>query len=225
MTTRTLAVLALALFSAGCSGAQADELSGRASVIDGDTLEIAGTRIRIWGVDAPESRQTCSRGGETWRCGQQSALALSDWIGQRLVTCEEQERDRYGRSVATCAMAGQDIGEWLVSRGWAIEYTQFSDGRYREAEAAARLAGAAIHAGEFTAPWEWRRQQRSTLAPQAAPSTGCRIKGNISRSGDRIYHLPEMRSYSNTRINEADGERWFCSEQEAEEAGWRRPRD
>lgn len=98
------------------------------------------------------------------------------------------------------------MGGGLVSQGWAVEHTQFSDGRYGSAEASARAAGVGVHAGPFTPPWEWRRQQGSTLSSGDAPSE-CAIKGNISRSGERIYHTPGMRSYESTRINEADGER------------------
>jgi len=230
MNLLTSCLAALSLSLAACGGAEAGDeaetgtLSGRASVVDGDTIELAGERIRIWGVDAPEARQTCTRGPETWRCGQQSALALSDLIGQRAVTCREQDRDRYGRSVATCAVAGQDMGAWLVGQGWAIEYTQYSDGRYRAAEASARAAGVGVHTGPFIPPWEWRRAQRPAPASQVAPTSECQIKGNINRSGERIYHVPGMRSYENTRISEADGERWFCSEDEARAAGWRAPR-
>lgn len=224
MNMLAIGLAATPVLLASCGAADAGSPSGRASVIDGDTIEIAGERVRIWGVDAPEDGQTCTRGAETWRCGQQSAFALADWIGQRPVTCQEQDRDRYGRSVATCSVGGQDMGEWLVRHGWAIEYTQYSDGRYQAAERAARAAGSGVHAGPFTPPWEWRHQQRPTPASQSAPSSGCQIKGNISRDGERIYHTPEMRSYANTRINEAEGERWFCSEEEAVQAGWRAPR-
>lgn len=79
---------------AACAGPEADTVSGRVSVVDGDTIDFAGKRIRLWGVDAPEARQTCTRGAETWHCGQQAALALSDWIGQRTTVCQEQDRDR-----------------------------------------------------------------------------------------------------------------------------------
>ncbi len=229
LLTSPLAVLSLSLAACVGAGNEAGDEgvpthSGRASVIDGDTIEIAGERIRIWGVNAPEDRQTCTRGSETWRCGQQSALALSDWVGQRAVTCRQQDRDRYGRSVATCAVADEDMGAWLVGHGWAVEYTQYSDGRYRSAEASARAARVGVHTGPFTPPWEWRRQQRPAPAPQVAPTCDCQIKGNINRSGERIYHVPGTRSYGNTRINEADGERWFCSEVDAQAAGWRAPR-
>ena len=76
------------------------DLTGRASIIDGDTIEIHGQRVRLFGIDAPESRQTCEVGGQTYRCGQQAALALADYVGQRTVACEQHDVDRYGRIVA-----------------------------------------------------------------------------------------------------------------------------
>src|SRR4029453_9677723 len=80
--------------------AAASDPTGRASVIDGDTIEIHGQRIRLFGIDAPESRQTCEANGQTYRCGQQAALSLADHVGQRTVACEERDTDRYGRIVA-----------------------------------------------------------------------------------------------------------------------------
>jgi endonuclease YncB( thermonuclease family) len=70
------------------------EITGTASVIDGDTIDIHGQRIRLHGIDAPESRQTCVADGEVWRCGQQAALALFDFIGRSPVACQEQGEDR-----------------------------------------------------------------------------------------------------------------------------------
>ena len=135
-------------------------IAGRASVIDGDTLEIRGTRIRLNGIDAPESRQTCSDGGGSeYRCGQMAAFRLADKVGSRNLACEVLDRDRYGRSVATCRLGETDVNGWMVASGWAIAYRQYSRD-YVDEEAAARAAGAGIWAGDFTPPWEWRGGQR-----------------------------------------------------------------
>ena len=101
---------------------------GRASIIDGDTLEIQGERVRLWGIDAPEHDQLC-RGEDSvpYRCGAKAADDLFDFIGQKPVVCLPKDRDRYGRIVAACSVAGSDLGEWL-GYGLALNWSQYSHG-------------------------------------------------------------------------------------------------
>jgi endonuclease YncB( thermonuclease family) len=133
-------------------------LAGTASVIDGDTIEVHGERIRLHGIDAPESDQTClDAAGQKWRCGQQAALALQDLIGRRTVTCEERDTDRYGRIIGRCTAGGVDIGRWLVAEGLALAYRRYSRD-YVAAEEEARAAGRGMWTGTFEPPWEWRRR-------------------------------------------------------------------
>ena len=140
--------------------AVASDLVGVASVIDGDTLEIRGVRIRLHGIDAPESRQLCRRSsGDEWRCGQQAALALSDRIGRRTINCSVRDVDRYDRAIAVCRQGNQDLNRWLVSEGWAVAYRRYSRD-YIRAEDQARSAGRNIWSGQFVVPWDWRRGQR-----------------------------------------------------------------
>ena len=106
------AILALFLVAATTGSALAD-ITGTASIIDGDTIEVHGQRIRFHGIDAPESRQTCIEGNRVWRCGQQAALALADFIGGAPVVCQEQGVDRYGRIIGVCSVRGEDIEEIL----------------------------------------------------------------------------------------------------------------
>ena len=217
---RVALTVALALIAS--SGSAAAELQGRASVTDGDTIAIHGESIRLHGIDAPESAQTCTRAGTPWRCGQQAANALDGKIADRPVHCESLGKDRYGRMLARCRVQGEDVGAWMVRNGWALAFVRYSSD-YVSEERAAERARVGIWAGSFTAPWEWRAQRRAApAAGSVAPSSGCLIKGNINGDGQRIYHLPGQRYYERTQINVSKGERWFCTEAEARAAGWRR---
>lgn len=159
---RSIAAMFACALLALAAPAAADPISGVASVIDGDTIEIHGQRIRLNGIDAPESRQMCEDGAsKQYRCGQIAAFALDDFLAKRRpVSCIEVDRDRYGRSVAVCTAGGVDIAEWLVKQGHAIDYTRYSGGDYAAAEAEARAAKRGVWAGTFQKPWEWRKDRR-----------------------------------------------------------------
>jgi endonuclease YncB( thermonuclease family) len=131
---------------------------GIASVIDGDTIEIHDQRIRLFGVDAPESSQFCVRpSGERWRCGQQASFALADQIGRTTIRCERRDVDRYGRVVAVCFKGAEDLDRWMVANGWAVAYRRYSLD-YVADEDTARRKRIHIWSGAFDMPWNWRRQ-------------------------------------------------------------------
>lgn len=145
--------------SAGRARSAPTIIAGTASVIDGDTVEIHGQRLRLHAIDAPESRQTCLRDGVPWRCGQAAALALAARIGRQPLRCQQTDTDRYQRVVARCHLGSEDLGGWLVGQGLAMAYRPY--GRdYVAQEAAARAARKGLWASEFTPPWDWRRAQR-----------------------------------------------------------------
>lgn len=157
-------VLGAIIISIGCSlpslakEVQSSSIQGIASVTDGDTIEIRDMRIRLHGVDAPESSQTCKdHSGSFSRCGQQAALALSDKIGRRQIACNQLDVDRYGRIVAECFLGGENLNRWMVRSGWAVAYRQYST-EYVAEEGAARQATAGIWASEFDMPWDWRKK-------------------------------------------------------------------
>ena len=135
------------------------DITGAARIIDGDTIVIAGERIRLHGIDAPESRQTCIADDVTWPCGQHATAALTEFIGGAPVSCQEQGTDRYGRTIATCTVQGEDIERWLVLNGWALAYRRYST-EYVAQEQAAQAARRGLWRGEFVQPWNWRRGVR-----------------------------------------------------------------
>ena len=152
--------LAPFLIVAAClcaSTAFADNLTGQASIIDGDTLEIHGTRIRLWGIDAPESNQLC-RGDDSiqYRCGAKAANDLDSFLNKRPIDCVSVSLDQYRRTVAVCSIDGVDLAEWLVRNGLALDWPQYSKGKYDKAQRDADHAGRGIWAGSYVAPWLFR---------------------------------------------------------------------
>jgi endonuclease YncB( thermonuclease family) len=127
-------------------------------VADGDTLTVAGERIRLWGIDAPELQQTCTRAGGTYPCGEVARYVLLSFVKGQTVSCQERDRDRYRRIVARCQVAGRDLGELMVRAGQAVDYTRYSKAAYAEAERIARREGKGLWAGSFADPGEWRQR-------------------------------------------------------------------
>jgi endonuclease YncB( thermonuclease family) len=203
---------------------------GRATVVDGDTIKIRGQRIRFNGIDAPESNQRCSnQDGKSYACGSESAFFLDKALASsRTTRCKFVSWDRHGRLVGDCYLSdGNSVASLMVQSGHALDWPRYSGGAYSREQAAAKTSKLGLWRGVFEKPWEYRAKQRDTPTQQAMPviskpgSGSCNIKGNISRKGDRIYHVPGQRHYDETRISSSKGERWFCSEDEATAAGWR----
>lgn len=159
-------VLALVL-ALSAAPAMAETITGTASVIDGDTLEIRGGRIRMQGIDAPESRQLCEKGGKRYLCGKDAANALADKIGRQTVSCATEETDKYGRAVAVCRAGGADLNQWMVAQGYALAYRKYSTA-YAPDEDAARAAKRGIWAGTFEDPEQWRHRTRGGREKTAA---------------------------------------------------------
>ena len=135
-------------------------LVGIARVINGDTIALGSTRIRLDGIDAPETKQTCELNGQTYPCGQQSTEALITLLGARPVECSEKGKDRNQRIIARCEVGSIDIGNWMVEHGWAVAFRKYSMA-YVGAEEHARAAKLGMWAGNFSMPEQWRRATRT----------------------------------------------------------------
>ncbi len=167
MVSEVRACLSAVLFA--ISGAAfADELIGQASVIDGDTIEIHGAHVRIFGIDAPESDQLCHDARSyPYRCGQKASNGLFEFIDRRPVECVEVDRDRYKRAVSVCTVGGTDIADWLVRNGLALDWPQYSKGGYAAAQAEAKREQRGMWAGNFKEPWNYRACRRSGGRPKS----------------------------------------------------------
>ncbi|MDD1498820.1 thermonuclease family protein [Agrobacterium sp. CNPSo 3708] len=151
MIRTTSLVLALAFTPSLAAPA---DITGRATVIDGDTIEINGVRVRFEGIDAPESRQICENAaGKTYRCGQVSAKALDAFLAKSRPTKCTATGASYDRIVGYCVRAdGTDVNTWMVRNGYAIDWPKYSGGRYASQQAEAQAAHAGIWADAFDLP-------------------------------------------------------------------------
>ena len=223
---RTLLALAL---TACTPAAAAAPFYGVAQAKDGDSLMVGNREVRLFGIDAPEWDQSCTRAGKPWACGQAATEQLSKIVTGRQARCVAVDTDEYGRTVARCTVGVVDVNRQMVSNGYATAYRHYSLD-YVSAEASAKAAKRGIWAGTFVMPSDVRHaaedqrsapsRHRAGRAPVvqsiARASSGCTIKGNRGSNG-WIYHLPGMPFYDRTRA-----EQMFCSEAEAQAAGYRR---
>jgi endonuclease YncB( thermonuclease family) len=214
-------VLAASLFASPALSGQAD-VSGVIRVIDGDTLDVGQTRVRLHGIDAPEVAQTCTGSdGVDWACGAWVSAQVRASLEGRAARCDAVDVDRYGRVVARCFVGNEDVGQSLVRNGWAFAYRKYSTAYIGDEKKSARQK-VGLHASRFQTPSEFR--QSRTASGTSGQGGACQIKGNISTKGTRIYHSPGQRDYDKTRIDASKGERWFCTADEALSAGWRAAR-
>lgn len=135
-------------------------ITGPAIVVDGDSLRVKGQRIRLFGIDAPEIEQSCTFvTGASWACGRESRDMLVRFIGVDPVSCREQDRDRYGRMVASCTVRGEDINRAMVRDGMALAYTRYS-AKYLGDQDKAKAEKRGMWAGAFADPEKWRHRRR-----------------------------------------------------------------
>jgi len=141
------------------SAADAETIAGQASVVDGDTIEVDGARVRIMDLDAPEVDQTCllRDDGREWPCGRIAATILSEWISQYRVTCRTYGTDNAGRWLARCDVDTIDVATWMAGNGWGLPNQDCHCEAVRAWATFARSKRAGIWGSDFVMPWVWRK--------------------------------------------------------------------
>lgn len=162
--------IAIAFSTLPSAVAQSQTVSGIVSVVDGDTIEMHGERIRLGGFDAPESGARCGRANVY----SLAANALADRIASRTVACTVTGRDAYGRTTANCSVDGVDLGDHMVGAGWARDWPRYSNGRYAAAEAQARAARVGIWGMDCPANL-WGNRDYSAVAAPSPPAPPARL--------------------------------------------------
>lgn len=129
-------------------------LEGYARLVDGDSFFMGSDEVRLQGIDAPEGRQTCTRGGKDWPCGEAAKRELARLIGGRQIVCDGVTRDQHNRMLANCKAGGIELNAAMVANGFAVRF----GARYGGEERAARDAKRGLWAGEFERPQDWRHR-------------------------------------------------------------------
>ena len=141
---------------------RAADLVGVPRIVDGDTLAIGSMRVRLEGIDAPETDQICLNGtGKPWTCGIEARDRLNAHVAGREISCSASGVDAYKRILGTCRLGGEDLNGWMVQEGWALAYVKYSSA-YRRAEEDARTRQRGLWQGAFIAPWDWRHRNEKT---------------------------------------------------------------
>lgn len=230
--TRLLPLAAMAaLLVSGTADAQS-QFNGAGHAKDGDSLMVGDKEVRLFGIDAPELDQACQRDGQSWSCGAAAKDLLNSLIRGKSVFCSQTGTDQYQRVLARCVAGTTDLNRTMVASGYAVAFRRYSTD-YVSAEDSAKVNKRGLWSSKFTMPVEYRHASQPPAQVKRAPErrsagatssdwagrarANCAIKGNRNRRGQWIYHIPGMPYYDQTRAEEL-----FCSEAEAEAAGYRR---
>lgn len=164
-------------------------LNGPVYVIDGDTVIMGKTHIRLKGMDAPEMEQQCIRAGQSHDCGREARNILRAKIGKSAIRCEKEGRDQYMRELARCYLGETELNRWMVEQGWAVSY-----GDYQREESDARRNRLGIWEGRFERPSVWRKEHRNQEDDQISH----RAPRNDAISSAIIYIGERIRAFFET---------------------------
>ena len=203
----------------GKAGTALAALEGKAVALSGEMIRLQGHLLHLSGIEAPDGLQTCTRADkQSWRCGEAALAALERLARTRTFHCVlHGAPDATGRHDANCTVDGRDVAGELVKAGHVFSAATVFGG-YAALETEARRAGTGLWSGDAERPAEYRA--KLWAAAQANTPDGCPIKSQID-AGRKTYLMPWASHYGSASVRVARGERWFCSEADAQAAGFK----
>jgi len=211
--------LVACLFALTPVGAATESEPQEVVVVDGDTIDIDGKTVSLYGIDAPELGQHCKNGSKSYRCGYEAAIHLKKLVGNQAVTCDATPADSEDNS-KICTVGSVDLSQAMLQNGYATAKLSAMS-LYKNTESEAKRSGLGIWRGDFVQPSEWRAGRRLNAGDGQIVET-CDVKGIVSDNGDKVYFVPTDIEYGDIEIDSGRGEEFFCSDDQAELAGWRR---
>lgn len=157
------ALFALSLAPPAQAAGVGEWVRGPVQVVDGDTLAMGKHRVRLHGIDAPETSQSCYKNGAAWACGKAASWELSRLISGKQVDCLVKDQDQYGRLVSVCQVGGVSLNAAMVESGWALAYARYAKD-FLPQQARAKATGLGIWTSQWSSPEQFRRQNRNNHA-------------------------------------------------------------
>lgn len=194
-------------------------ITGRAQVIDGDTLTVGATRVKLWGIDAFEALQTCGQ-GQPLACGAKAIDTLQIFIGREAPNCVKRGVEPGGQVLAVCRVGMTDLAALVVRQGYALADRARAADYINDEEAARSMRVGAWSTTGFVSPSDYRAGRRDVVAisrpNDRGLSEGCVIKASVV-SGAKVYRMPGDFAYDDIKADAV-----FCSEEAVIGAGFRR---
>ena len=194
-------------------------LEGRATVLSGEMIRLQGRLLHLSGIEAPDRRQTCTRPTrQSWNCGEAALAALERLARAKTFRCITQgTANAMGRTEASCSADGRDVAGELVKDGHVFSTATYFGG-YAALESTARRSGAGLWSGDADRPADFR--SKLWEAARAASPDGCPVKGQVG-NGRKTYLVPWDSGYAAATMRPSRGDRWLCTEAEAQSAGFK----
>ena len=213
-------VLFGALYLAVIGESRASSEDQLVTAIDGDTIQLDGKVVQLYGIDAPELGQQCLIGDDWFACGLAAAHQLDKRLSLSIEDVKCVSAEAPGTSDKVCFAGKVDVAQALITAGYVTAKAR-TNPNYRELEQQARQAGLGLWQSDFVTPSQWR-QGRRLPGEAALKGDDCPIKAIALRGNQGLYFVPTDNGYGSVTLDPVRGDRRYCSDESARQDGWRR---